>query len=280
MKQDFRIPAVPRTEASDDAMPDPALAVGLTQRALTAADGAARIASLNHAGRVYWVKRPERPSRRMRLQKGDPRQSFERERATLHHLRRLGASVPPIVAEGADFFVLPDCGPALSQFITEGYTVEGQRIFRAAGRSLAQLHALGQRHGRPSLRDICWNGHAAVLLDFERGVPNVVSPRAQAIDVLILIHSIFTLDRMADGAARAVRAGYLADPAQNAAIWTRAQTLAHRLRWIAAITGPLRRREARANPPKQKREWAAIPATLAFFAGTDVAPAGPDNSPR
>src|SRR5690554_3415852 len=64
-------------------------------------------------GRRVWLKRIERLSLRLRIQKGDPARAFGRERAGLMAFAESGLPVPEILLEGADFLVLADTGPSL-----------------------------------------------------------------------------------------------------------------------------------------------------------------------
>ncbi len=92
----------------------------LTQKAQACT---ARVSKLEHQGQFYWVKREEKLSLRLRLQKGASASAFERERAALHQLAKLRAPVPAIVAEGPDFFVhprsarpsMPSCAVAITR---------------------------------------------------------------------------------------------------------------------------------------------------------------------
>lgn len=52
-----------------------------------------RLSRIEHHGRAYRVKRPERLLLRWRLQKGDPRRALERERAAYHALDTEGRAV-------------------------------------------------------------------------------------------------------------------------------------------------------------------------------------------
>jgi len=130
-----------------------------------------RVTALDWQGRRLWLKRPEiRPSLRWRLQKGDPRRAFAHEVAGLRLLAGLGAPVPQMVSAGPDHLILADAGPSLQALLADPATGPGtaRRVVLAAARVLGDLHARGLAHGRPYLRDICWDGRAIRLIDFER----------------------------------------------------------------------------------------------------------------
>lgn len=131
----------------------------------------ARVQRLTWDGRAFWLKRPERvrKSLRWRLQKGDPLRALAREQAVLASLRDLGAPVPRMVAAGPDYLVLEDAGPTLANLFADAATTapEAARAAIAAAAALGRLHARGLAHGRPYLRDLCWDGARITMIDFE-----------------------------------------------------------------------------------------------------------------
>ena len=92
-------------------MPDPEL-----ERRLKAAldEPVQRVRPLDlFDGRRFWLKRVERLSGRLRLQKGDPAKAFAAERKGLRALAAAGLPGAGVVAEGPDWGVMPDAGPIL-----------------------------------------------------------------------------------------------------------------------------------------------------------------------
>ncbi|WP_323005744.1 hypothetical protein [Pseudorhodobacter sp.] len=207
-------------------------------------------------GRRVWLKRAERLTGRMRLQKGSGAKAFAREYAGLHLLGSLGLPAAPILAAGPDWFVTPDLGPTLRSLM---WQAQGDLppVFAAAGTALARLHLASFRHGRPAIRDFCWNGQAVHFIDLERFSPIKSDPRGLAIDLLIFVHSLVVDgDKAATGSAAALQAAAIAAYRADApGIWAQAQTTAAWLRWLPAI--------ARLNP--RSREWQALAPTLALF---------------
>lgn len=155
-------------------------------------DGQRRIFAVTLAGQPFWVKRAERLSRRWQLQKGDPVRAFAGERAALAWLAGRGLPVAALAADGADFIALPDCGTPLSALPGPPGAPERLRAFAAGGAALAALHAAGIAHGRPNIRDICWSGAAATLIDLERCDPGRNGPDRLRDDLLFLVHSAVT----------------------------------------------------------------------------------------
>ncbi len=218
----------------------------------------ARVQRLEVAGQFYWVKAEERLTLRMRVQKGSASRAFEAERTAARSLAAAGAPVPPVVAEGPDFFVTPDSGRPLAALLRDPAFAPGTRLpaFAAAAEGLAQFHRGGLSHGRPSIRDICWDGSRATFIDFERYAArrNTVAGHAQ--DLMILIFSSFAATgRPCAETDMLIETYRRADPG---GIWQAAERLAHRLRWTGPLSWPIRRFTS-------AREFRAIPLTLSAF---------------
>ena len=202
-----------------------------------------------------WLKRAESLSLRWRLQKGGGRRSFEKDREGLHLLGDAGMPVAPIVAEGPDYFVTPDLGVTL-RALTDGGSdpANRQAAYRAAGRALAALHAKGYSHGRPAIRDLCWDGTEVRFIDMERFSSRHRSPRHIATDMLVFMHSVLAAGNGTftdlDAAIEAYRAA--------GGPWRETTAFAHRLRLLGSVTGLFQR----INPTS--RELSALKPTLAY----------------
>ena len=209
------------------------------------------------AGRM-WLKRVEHLSLRWRLQKGSGRRSFEKDREGLHVLGDAGLPVAPILAEGPDYFVTPDLGVTLRALMSDtGPSDDRRAAFGAAGRALAALHVQGFSHGRPAVRDLCWDGAAVRFIDMEKFSARHHSPRHFAADMLVFVHSVFAAGGSEADLEDALTAYRSADGPWQASI-----ALARRLRWI----GPLTRGLLRLKP--HSRELTAVEPTLAYVAST------------
>lgn len=173
-------------------MPDPDLETKL-QRAL--AEPPRRVRRLDLAdGRRFWLKRVERLSGRLRLQKGDPERAFAAERAGLKELAEAGLPVAGIAAEGPGWMLMPDAGPTLPEVVADPSLGEAAKlaVLAEAGRSLGRLHWAGMAHGRPAVRDICWDGREARFIDLERFRRARRAGFWQAADVVMLAQTAFT----------------------------------------------------------------------------------------
>ena len=231
------------------------------QTALAQPSKRIRALILPDGGRV-WLKRVEQASGRMRLQKGNGLSAFVAEREALRLLHAKGVPVPEVIAEGPDYLLLPDLGPNLSALLRDETHPAPDRIaaFAAAGAALAGLHRAGFSHGRPALRDFCWQAGQLRMIDLERFRNRQRGRMVRALDVVIFTHSWF-----ADG--RDIAPGPELDAALNAyraaapaGLWRAVARLA---RLLAPLDG-LARGVARISKPS--KDVQAIPSTLAYLA--------------
>ncbi|VDC25221.1 phosphotransferase [Pseudogemmobacter humi] len=208
------------------------------------------------AGGTFWLKRVEKLSLRLRLQKGDPRRAFEAEREGLKTLAAKGLPVPKILLEGPDYFLLPDAGPTLEQIAgDEARPVpDREAAFAAAGKALARLHWAGLSHGRPAPRDICWDGCTARFIDLERFSLACRSGFRQALDVVIFTQSCFSRWPRDSRWLDAALAAWSANAPDGAG--KRVSRLACGLGWL----GPPARALSHFRP--KSRELRAVPLTL------------------
>ncbi len=146
-------------------------------------------------GRRFWLKRVERLSGRLRLQKGDPAKAFATERDGLRTLASAGLPVAGVAAEGPGWVLMPDAGPVLPDVVGDPGRTEAEKLraFAEAGRALGRLHWAGMAHGRPAVRDVCWDGREARFIDLERFRRAGRAGFWQAADVVMFAQTAFTL---------------------------------------------------------------------------------------
>ncbi len=208
-------------------------------------------------GRRFWLKRVERLSGRLRLQKGDPAQAFAVERDGLRVAAAAGLPVAGVVAEGPDWVLMPDAGPVLPEVVDAKGLGEAEKMqaFAEAGRALGRLHWAGMAHGRPAVRDVCWDGREARFIDLERFRHARRAGFWQAVDVVMFAQTAFTLwpedARWLDAALEA----YAVSAPEGAMAAVR------RLVWWLAPLGWLAAGLSRARPGS--RELLAVGLTLA-----------------
>lgn len=169
--------------------------------------------------------------------------------------------MPTVVAEGAEYFVMPDCGLSLEKLLrgrTAAQTKVSLDAFRDGAIALARLHGKGLSHGRPNLSDICWDNGLITFLDFEYYSPKRNNLRGQARDLFVFFYNAFTVAGKPTRELEVARDCYLAqDPG---GVWPAARMFAYRLRWANWITKPIQmRREGKAN------EFKAIPLVMDWF---------------
>lgn len=200
-------------------------------------DGRRRVSLLELDRQRFWVKRPERMEGqlRLRLQKGNPRRGFERERSALRYLAGRDLPVPPLAADGPDFMVVPDRGLSLTKLLRKSKAGQAERVAacRAAGAALAAFHRAGLAHGRPLARDICWSGTGVTMIDYERFDAGRNGPRRLRNDLVMLVYSVVLEVGPDAPETRALCAAYI--EAAPPTIWPDAQRLARRLLWLAPL---------------------------------------------
>lgn len=223
-------------------------------------DDSARIRKIEHDGVCYWAKKSETLSLRWRIQKGDPMVAFKADLDGMHALSEAGIPVAQIAVKGPNYVVTADSGPTLAQMLVSKEYTNEQRIaaFTAAGRELADMHQKGLSHGRPAIKDMCWDGKSLVFLDFERFSAKRNNARGHMLDLIIAVHSTYaTLARHSAEAAAFEESYRLHD---QTGTWQRAKQFCHKIRWLDTLTKPLQwgNRVGAA-------EFKAIPLTLAAF---------------
>ncbi|WP_197917745.1 hypothetical protein [Thiosulfatihalobacter marinus] len=220
---------------------------------------APRIERIEIGSRAFWIKRPERLNWRFRLQKGNPRAAFERERIALREMNAARAPVPDLCAEGADYIVLPDCGTDLRHLLHfEDDTMRRRALLLDAAGTLGRFHALGFSHGRPSPKDMCLSENGFVLLDFERYRHRNNTLRGHARDLVVFAFNVLAHSPNATEALPDALAAYR--ERAPAGTWELAQQWCGRMRWAEWVTKPVQWRRG-----KHGREFKAIPHLFDLF---------------
>ena len=192
-------------------------------------------------GRPGWLKRIEDVDLRRRLLKGEPRQLFEAERQAYKSVAESLLPFPSIIEEGADHFVIADAGPTVKSILqTEGPTSERFReAVCHAGKALARLHSAGVSHGRPALRDICWQDGRITFIDLEKYSPKRNRPEGHAWDLMVFVYNLAgELDGVDETVLAACRA-YRAQDRKH--VWALAERRMRRLRPLGLVMRPLSR---------------------------------------
>ncbi len=195
-----------------------------------------RVSKLCVDGRNYYVKMAETHANwRWRLQKGDPLKAFEREKSLLTAFLARGAAVPKVLTQDEKRIVLADHGRPLHRFLIEGEAA--QQGLHSAGQTLAELHRKGLAHGRPSLRDLCWDGARVTFLDLEAGAKLDANTHDKARDLLLLLHSALVFETDTQRAAEVILQAYRSQG--EAQVWQKARELARKLGWLEALAAPV-----------------------------------------
>lgn len=226
-------------------------------RAMAKADGL-RIQPVELEGRTYWIKRPERLSLRMRLQKGDAKDAFAAEVAAHTAYASRNLPVADVIASTDTYLITADSGTSLKRLLRNENTAFAEAL-AAAGRALATLHRAGVNHGRPSLKDICWDGTRIAFVDLERAGREVNAARAQATDLMILIFSTAVETHGDAEAMQSARDAYLS--VGEASVWQAAQSRARLYAPLGWLAWPV------AKVLRGNREYAAVAPFFRFMRG-------------
>lgn len=207
-------------------------------------------------GRRFWLKRVEHLSGRLRWQKGDPARAFAAEREGLRALAAAGLPVAGVAAEGPDWVLMPDAGPVLTEVVADPARGEAEKLaaFAATGRALGLLHRAGMAHGRPAVRDVCWDGREARFIDLERFRRAGRAGFWQAADVVMFAQTAFTVWPEDARWLEAALEAYAVNAPEGAMAGVR------RLAWGLAPVGWLAAGLARLRPGS--RELRAVRLTL------------------
>lgn len=218
-----------------------------------------RIGQVEVDGRLGWRKQVETLGLSLRLRKGDPQKGFDREKNTYLSVQGQGLPVPDLLDVGEDYFVTADAGQNLNR-LRKANTASPAVFHNAlveAATALAHLHAGGFCHGRPALKDICWQDGRVTFIDLDRAGPGSADGQGYARDILIFFFSAITeTGGTGPEIAAAARAYRHADTGGH---WDRAVARAQRLnryRWALAPLSKLL---------KNKREFRAILPFLGFM---------------
>ncbi len=215
-----------------------------------------RVEKVDFQGCPGWLKRVERPSLRMRLQKGDARKNFQAECAALIRFGRMGLPVPRLLILGEDHFISEDAGPSLRRIRRDAPQLITSALQDAA-RALARLLAAGVSHGRPAQRDICWRAGQAVFIDLERAGRARPGRAGQVDDCLVFFYDIVAETGGLTAELRAARDAYIGMGMGD--VWLAARARWRRLRPIMTALCPLSRLLHR------KRDFRALLPFVAFM---------------
>lgn len=198
-----------------------------------------RIVSFEYQGRKYWLKQAERLTGAMRWLKSQPQAALQLEIATLTQLAKKGAPVPELVASGEGFLVVADVGMPINAWLNaEIDEAEKLKILQDSATGLAQLHLKGLAHGRPALRDICWQAGNVSFIDFEANQQDSDMHRQQIRDLLVYIHSLYRYIGPHPEIVDPVIAAYRA--AGGESLWQASKQEMEKWQWLNYLIAPLK----------------------------------------
>ena len=198
--------------------------------------GDARLVRFEYEGKFYFAKKIEHHKTLwLKFFKGNPAQALRREAQLLKEFRARGAAVPEILAQDESCFVMADHGMLVMKAIKKG--ASPTQLFEHVGQKLSALHHLGLAHGRPVMRDICWDGQSLTFLDLEAGAKLQATQYDKARDVLLLLHSVSVWRKRHPDAGDIFLNAYFTDSPDE--IWKETLTLARKIWWMEWLAAPV-----------------------------------------
>ncbi len=168
--------------------------------------------------------------------------SVNSEAMRLLHLGARGMPVPPVVARGDGWFLIPGMGTAIRDLLRNPASPESfrqQLMIQAAG-ALGRLHAGGFWHGKPTLRDMIWDGEQIWYVDFEEDPGAMLSPdQCMVRDCMFMLYSLCRYLDPGDPVLQDALDAYR--DAAPVHVWHGAQTLARGMNFSFYVCSTLRR---------------------------------------
>lgn len=227
-----------------------------------------RVTAATIGGRRAWVKIALEKRLIVRLQKGPAPRLLRTETDILAAMAARGLAVPEVLGTGDDWLITADAGPTLAELLETGHdTPDLTRAFAAAGTALAQMHLAGCAHGRPHLRDVCWDAgnDRACLIDLERGASLSSGMSGFTRDLLIFVFACYCVHPQPGPHEPLTAFCQAYRETAPPGTWDAARDRIRRWRWLGPLSRPLRWHERRFKPHRRFKEYAAIPPTLRHF---------------
>ncbi|WP_243641049.1 lipopolysaccharide kinase InaA family protein [Parashewanella spongiae] len=207
-----------------------------------------RIFQFEHQGQRYWLKQAEKLKGFMRVLKGNAQKALRREMCALQRLSRKHAAVPKMVCHDADFFVLEDSGVTIKDWLSKDISQDNmQQILNDSSKALAELHSMGLNHGRPALRDICWNNGQVTFIDFESKFGKSSEEQKKVRDLVLYIHSLYRSlgpqNEIVEQAIQQYR------DAGGEWVWLQTQDFLRSWQWLYYVSFPFRNNGGRDSKP-------------------------------
>lgn len=227
-----------------------------------ATPGRARVVGFIHNGTRYWPKRVRDRGLVLRLQKGAPMALLDRERRAIVAMQAARQTVPQLLTQGQDHFVLSDTGLALDG-LWRADAAARHRLAEAGANAHAGLHAAGMAHGSPHLRNLTLSHTGEVgFIDLEQATVSDAKSAARQRDIAVFVYALFGLHASEEHVIAALAAYARVQGKADVVALSR---LLRRWRWLAAATMPLRWHERRFRPNRSPRIYDALARTLQFF---------------
>ena len=184
-------------------------------------------------------------------------------------LAQAGVKVPPVLHQGAHYFLMPHCGEPLADLLAKWSPEQARDELIAQAAALGQFHRAGQWHGAAQIKNLTRMDDQVYRIDFEESFGEQVPlPVAQALDLVLFIDSVALAGPLDEAASRALLPDLLrawqAELPDTAVL----DVLRRGLPWLARLARlarPLQRRKARGRPRKGALRLAIVSDALQVF---------------
>lgn len=151
------------------------------------ADGHKRVILFSFKGKEYYIKQCL-SNHRNRFAKQGTHLSYLTELTKIQLVNERLPIAPTIALMEETYFVMESCGQPLQRLASQNPEL-ATKAFTKAGLALGNLHSFGLHHGRPALRDICYDAETdkVTLLDWENEM-TFFSVDKRVLDLFLFIH--------------------------------------------------------------------------------------------
>ncbi|WP_301099157.1 protein kinase family protein [Otariodibacter sp.] len=159
-----------------------------------------RVFQFNFQGKLFWLKQPEHVHGVFRLLKPHPKESFLKEIERLKFFSSKNAPIPKLVLFDNNFLILEDGGETVSHLLSENTDnlAFKKELLLNSVKALNNLHKSDLIHGRPAIRDMTWDNHRILFIDFEVSSMNKDLQWQKIRDMAIFFHGLCRKDFISD----------------------------------------------------------------------------------
>ena len=184
-------------------------------------------------------------------------------------LAQAGVKVPPVLHQGAHYFLMPHCGEPLADLLAKWSPEQARDELIAQAAALGQFHRAGQWHGAAQIKNLTRMDDQVYRIDFEESFGEQVPlPVAQALDLVLFIDSVALAGPLEEAESRRLLPQLLntwAGQQPDAAV---IDVLRRGERWLARLawlSQPFRRRTRKGRQRKGPLRLAIVSDAITSF---------------